>query len=292
MSMTPSAPIVNELEIVTPYRKEGDRLTPILTPTDASLVSYENASPEADFKGTNMKEALDTLFDRMPAMPDNGQLICTSKSTSAKTVEWIVPKGVYECLCLLMSPGTNYNGDYGKNPWSPGGSVISFYVPVTPGTTMVLHHTSALSVDNEYARFYVKGNAKASAYARTPVAGSADLISYSMDLPGAELNFSTRAGKSYVYNDRSEYKSKNFLGGCFRIKEEDLLHFALYGGTDAYKTPTDATSNKLGTHAHGPSGTNSNGYSGSYLNYSAGSWIGWRPYPGLAAVFWGPQIHV
>lgn len=291
MSMTPNAPVVNAPEIVTPYRKEGDRLTPILTPTDASLVSYENTSPEAEFKGTNMKEALDTLFDRIPAMPDNGQKILASSSSTS--TDWTVPQGIYECLCVLISPGGSigmYDGGY-----HAGGYCLSFRMPTTPGTVLrMVIQGGAVSSNSLYAGISYKDNPnKLYSYAYTP---KANTPSWNNTLPGAEVIFSSRAGKSYMNGSGSSNKSRNLQGGAFRIKNSDLAHFALYGGTSAYKTPTDAIKpSSPGVSVSGPSGartSSENGYDGfgvarySYMTPSINA------QGGLVAVLWGPQIHV
>ena len=38
-----------------PHLRDGERLVPLLTQTEASLVAYENTSPEAAFEGDNVK---------------------------------------------------------------------------------------------------------------------------------------------------------------------------------------------------------------------------------------------
>lgn len=291
MSMTPNAPIVNEPEIVTPYRKEGDRLTPILTPTDASLVSYENTSPEAEFKGTNMKEALDTLFDRMPAMPDNGQKILASNSSTS--TDWTVPQGVYECLCVLISPGGRI-GMYDSG-YHPGGYCLSFRMPTTPGTvlSMVIQGGRVSSGSVFHAGITYKDNPnKLYSYAYTP---EENTPSWNNTFPGAEVIFSSRAGKSYMHGSGSSNRSKNLQGGAFRIKNNDLAHFALYGGTSAYKTPTDAIkSSSPGVSVSGPSGARAgeDGYDGFGVATYSYMTPDLHTNGGLVAVLWGPQIHV
>ena len=282
-----------------PHLRDGERLVPLLTQTEASLVAYENTSPEAAFEGDNVKEALDTLFQRMPVLSGNGQLIFKGRTASAtattyaRSTNWTVPQGVYECVCLVLAPGRHMAPNR-KDP-VPGGYAVSFRMPVSPGTQMkialaqVLNRPESAAATAVYARILLASNTAVgcSAYA-------SDATRWGLTFPGAELLFAKRGGDGIYSTSNTEAHN----GGGFRIKDADLLDFALNGATDAYGTPTDATASAHGTSVWGPSGAlaDMDGTSSSLPDGYCGGY-GSAPVTdvncsnSLVALFWGPQIR-
>ena len=283
-----------------PHLRDGERLVPLLTQTEAALVAYENTSPDAAFEGDNVKEALDTLFQRMPVLSGNGKFIfkaitpTATASTYTRTSSWTVPQGVYECVCLVLAPGRYMAPN--SSP-VPGGYAVSFRMPVSPGTKM---NIALVQVNNR------QGNVAATAvYARILLADNAavgccayasDSTRWSLTFPGAELLFAKKGGDGMHSASSSSAQGHN--GGGFRIKDADLLDFALNGGTDAYGTPTNATASAHGTSVWGPSGalTNMDGTSSGLPDGYCGG-FGYAPVTdvncsnSLVALFWGPQIR-